>query len=63
MRYKHGVRKYDEAVNATSIDAPYGISEWDLSGLHEAHSATVSPSRVKESIFYRRKCCGYQGVY
>lgn len=40
-----------EAVNATSIDAPYGISEWDLSGLHEAHSATVSPSRVKESIF------------
>lgn len=40
-----------EAVNATSIDAPYGVSEWDVSGLHEAPSTTVKPSRVRESVF------------
>ncbi|QRD89956.1 nitrilotriacetate monooxygenase component B [Aspergillus flavus] len=40
-----------EAVNATSIDAPYGVSEWAVSGLHEAPSTTVKPSRVKESVF------------
>ena len=40
-----------EAVNASSIDAPYGVSEWDISGLHEASSTTVKPSRVKESVF------------
>ncbi|KAJ5506809.1 hypothetical protein N7453_005766 [Penicillium expansum] len=40
-----------EAVNATSIDAPYGVSEWDVSGLHEAPSSTVKPSRVAESVF------------
>lgn len=39
-----------EAVNATSIDAPYGISEWEVSGLHEAPSTTVKPSRVEESV-------------
>lgn len=40
-----------EAVNATSIDAPYGVSEWDVSGLHEAPTTTVKPSRVQESVF------------
>ncbi|KAF2019877.1 hypothetical protein BU24DRAFT_128332 [Aaosphaeria arxii CBS 175.79] len=40
-----------EAVNATSLDAPYGVSEWDISGLHEAPTTTVRPSRVAESIF------------
>lgn len=40
-----------EAVNATSIDAPYGVSEWDVSGLHEAPTSTVRPSRVQESVF------------
>lgn len=40
-----------EAVNASSIDAPYGVSEWDISGLHEAPSTTVKPSRVEESVF------------
>jgi flavin reductase (DIM6/NTAB) family NADH-FMN oxidoreductase RutF len=40
-----------ESVNATSLDAPYGVSEWDLSGLHEAQSTTVKPSRVRESVF------------
>ncbi|KAI8152288.1 hypothetical protein K4K49_004559 [Colletotrichum sp. SAR 10_70] len=39
-----------EAVNATSLDAPYGVSEWDISGLHEASSTTVRPSRVRESV-------------
>lgn len=40
-----------EAVNASSLDAPYGVSEWDVSGLTEAPATTVKPSRVKESIF------------
>lgn len=40
-----------EAVNATSIDAPYGVSEWDVSGLTEAPASTVRPSRVRESVF------------
>jgi flavin reductase (DIM6/NTAB) family NADH-FMN oxidoreductase RutF len=40
-----------EAVNATSIDAEYGISEWALSGLHPAPCKDVKCSRVKESIF------------
>ena len=40
-----------EAVNATSIDAPYGVSEWEVSGLHEAPTTTVKPSRVQESVF------------
>jgi flavin reductase (DIM6/NTAB) family NADH-FMN oxidoreductase RutF len=40
-----------EAANATSIDAPYGISEWALSGLHPAPCRDVKCSRVKESVF------------
>jgi flavin reductase (DIM6/NTAB) family NADH-FMN oxidoreductase RutF len=40
-----------EAVNATSVDVPYEVSEWPLSGLHSAPSATVKPSRVNEAIF------------
>ena len=40
-----------EAVNATSIDAPYGVSEWEVSGLHEAPTKTVKSSRVQESVF------------
>lgn len=40
-----------EAANATSIDAPYGISEWALSGLHPAPCKDVQCSRVKESVF------------
>ncbi|KAL7622545.1 hypothetical protein AAE478_008052 [Parahypoxylon ruwenzoriense] len=40
-----------EAVNASSIDAPYGVSEWDISGFHEAPTSTVRPSRVRESVF------------
>jgi flavin reductase (DIM6/NTAB) family NADH-FMN oxidoreductase RutF len=40
-----------EAANATSIDAPYGISEWPLSGLTPAECTTVKASRVKEAVF------------
>jgi len=40
-----------EAANATSVNSPYGVSEWDLTGLHPAPSARVRPARVKESIF------------
>jgi len=39
-----------EAVNATLIDVPYGVSEWALSGLNTAPSTTVKPARVKEAI-------------
>ncbi|OCK81608.1 hypothetical protein K432DRAFT_295135 [Lepidopterella palustris CBS 459.81] len=40
-----------EAANATSVNAPYGISEWALTGLHPAPCKFVKPSRVKEAIF------------
>ncbi|KAB8072787.1 hypothetical protein BDV29DRAFT_158198 [Aspergillus leporis] len=39
-----------EAANATAINAPYGVSEWEISGLHQAPSAIVQPARVQESI-------------
>ena len=39
-----------EAANSTSINAPYGVSEWDISGLHQAPCSIVKPARVKESI-------------
>jgi flavin reductase (DIM6/NTAB) family NADH-FMN oxidoreductase RutF len=40
-----------EAVNATSLDIPYGSSEWGLSGLTTSKSSTVKPARVKEAVF------------
>ncbi|KAF2153478.1 hypothetical protein K461DRAFT_278288 [Myriangium duriaei CBS 260.36] len=40
-----------EAANATSIDTPYGTSEWAVTGLHPAQSSTVKPSRIRESVF------------
>ena len=42
---------YIEAANATSINAPYGTSEWALSGLTPAPCTDVKPSRVKEAVF------------
>lgn len=42
---------YAEAANSCSINAPYGVSEWALSGLHPAPCTTIKASRVKESIF------------
>ncbi|PMD66458.1 flavo protein-like protein oxygenase [Hyaloscypha bicolor E] len=40
-----------EAANSTSINAPYGESEWSLSGLTPEKCKTVKASRVKEAIF------------
>ena len=40
-----------EAMVATSIDAPEGLSELNISGLTEAPSSTVAPARVEESVF------------
>ena len=40
-----------EAANSTSINAPYGKSEWSLSGLTPAPCKTVKASRVKEAVF------------
>ncbi|ETI21749.1 hypothetical protein G647_05818 [Cladophialophora carrionii CBS 160.54] len=41
-----------EAVNATSIDAPYGVSEWEIAGLTPVYDChTVSCARVRESVF------------
>lgn len=40
-----------EAANATSVNAPYGVSEWALSGLTPAECKFVKASRVKEAVF------------
>ncbi|GAQ10430.1 uncharacterized protein BH2278 [Aspergillus lentulus] len=40
-----------EAANATAINAPYGVSEWEISGLHQAPCSVVKAARVKESMF------------
>ncbi|KAM0452933.1 hypothetical protein ACHAO4_005352 [Trichoderma viride] len=41
-----------EAANAASIDAPYGMSEWSMTGLTADYCCeTVKAPRVKESIF------------
>lgn len=42
---------YLEAANFCAINAPYGVSEWALSGLTPAPATTVKASRVKEAIF------------
>lgn len=38
-----------EAVNASSVNAPHGIDEFDYAGLTKAASETVAPPRVAES--------------
>lgn len=41
-----------EAANSTSVNAPYGVSEWDVSGLTPVHDCqTVKCARVKEAVF------------
>jgi flavin reductase (DIM6/NTAB) family NADH-FMN oxidoreductase RutF len=40
-----------EAANYTSIDAPYGVSEWGPTGLTQAPSTKVNAPRVAESAF------------
>lgn len=40
-----------EAANAAAVNAPYGVSEWPLTGLTPARCDKVKASRVMESIF------------
>lgn len=41
-----------EAANSTSVNAPYGASEWAVSGLTPAYDChTVKPARVREAVF------------
>lgn len=40
-----------EAVNGTSLDVEYNVSEWGLSGLRAAPSSTVKPERVENAVF------------
>jgi len=42
---------YVEAANACSVNAPYGVSEWALTGLTPAPCKDVLASRVKEAVF------------
>jgi len=42
---------FAEAANYTSINAPYGVSEWTSSGLTPASTKVVKPARVAESAF------------
>lgn len=43
---------FTEATNSTSIHAPYGVSEWDVSGLTPVYDCeTVACARVKEAVF------------
>ncbi|CAP68408.1 uncharacterized protein PODANS_7_2840 [Podospora anserina S mat+] len=41
-----------EAANSTAINAPYGVSEWDVSGLTPVYDCEhVKAPRVKEAVF------------
>lgn len=41
-----------EAANAASVNAPYGVSEWDVTGLTPVNDCTtVKCARVKEAVF------------
>jgi flavin reductase (DIM6/NTAB) family NADH-FMN oxidoreductase RutF len=41
-----------EAANATSVNAPLGVSEWDVSGLTSLSDCEqVKPARVAEAVF------------
>lgn len=40
-----------QAGNASAIMAPYGVSEWALTGLTPAPSKHVKASRIKEAVF------------
>ena len=44
---------YIEAANSASINAPYGVSEWDVSGLTPVLDCETVPrvARVKEAVF------------
>ena len=40
-----------EAINASSLELPRGLSEWGLSGFESAPSSTVTPRRVRDAVF------------
>lgn len=40
-----------EAANATCVNSPYGVSEWEITGLTKADSEVVKPPHVLESAF------------
>lgn len=41
-----------EAANSTSVNAPYGVSEWDVSGLTPVYDCLdVKAARVREAVF------------
>ncbi len=43
---------FAEAANSTSVNAPYGVSEWDISGLTPVHDTElVKAARVREAAF------------
>ena len=42
---------FAEAANYTAVNAPAGVSEWELSGLTPGETKIVKPARVKESAF------------
>lgn len=55
---------FAEAANHTSISAPYGVSEWDLSGLTKSPSSKVKPPFVAESAFsIEAKLAGKHVIY
>lgn len=42
---------YIEAANFSCVDAPHGVSEWPLTGLHKGETKVVKPKRVAEAVF------------
>ncbi|KAH8698985.1 hypothetical protein BGW36DRAFT_460790 [Talaromyces proteolyticus] len=40
-----------DAANIACVDAPYGVSEFDISGLTRADTEVVATPRVKEAVF------------
>jgi len=40
-----------EQANSCAVDAPAGVSEWDLSGLTKGETKVVKVPRVQESVF------------
>ena len=44
--------EFVEAANSTSVNAPYGVSEWAVSGLTPGYDCeTVGCARVREAVF------------
>lgn len=54
----YGIR---EVMNVTSLELPYGVSEWERSGLTPAPAVKVSPARVAECLL-AMECRLYQVV-